>query len=80
VLVVLGNCDRSAGPMIAAIVGAYKTTTKPFHVSWTGGSGQPRRDLLAAGVPTYADPERAVRTLAHLVDPSLRRTESTAGT
>ena len=80
VLVVLGNCDRSAGPMIAAIVGAYKTTTKPFHVSWTGGSGQPRRDLLAAGVPTYADPERAVRTLAHLVDRCLRGTASAAGT
>jgi acyl-CoA synthetase (NDP forming) len=66
VLVVLGNSDRGAAGMVAALQAAHKATPKPFFVSWTGGSGQPRRELLAAGVPTFAEPARAVRALARL--------------
>ncbi|MDV7088954.1 CoA-binding protein [Rhodococcus opacus] len=70
ILVVLGNCDKGAAGMVAALQAAHKATSKPFFVSWTGGSGQPRRELLAAGVPTYAEPARAVRALSRLCPPT----------
>lgn len=66
ILVVLGNCDKGSAGMVAALQAACKATAKPFFVSWTGGSGRPRLELLTAGVPTYSDPVRAVRALARL--------------
>lgn len=69
VLVVLGNSDRGGDEFAAALSAAYQTTDKPVVVSWTGGSGRPRQRLLEAGIPTYTEPLRAVRALAHLARP-----------
>lgn len=70
ILVVLGNADREADQIVNIIVASHATTSKPFVVSWTGGSGRPRQALLAAGIPTYPDPVRAVRALAIIVEHS----------
>jgi acyl-CoA synthetase (NDP forming) len=67
VLLVLGNCDSTAPEMVAAIQAAYPETSKPLAVAWTGGNGQARRALLDAGIPTFTEPARAVRAVAHLV-------------
>ncbi|SEB47276.1 acetate--CoA ligase family protein [Rhodococcus jostii] len=66
VLVVLGNADRGSEEIVECLRRAYATTDKPFAVSWTGGSGRPRQKLLKLGIPTYTDPNRAVRALSHL--------------
>ena len=62
-LVVLGNADKGGEQIVEALRDAYKATTKPFLVSWTGGSGRPRAALLEAGIPTFTDPVRAVRAI-----------------
>lgn len=72
VLVVLGNSDRGAEAIVAALVEAYRGTSKPFFVTWTGGSGRPRAALLAAGVPTYTEPQRAVAVLHRVIEHALR--------
>lgn len=72
ILVVLGNADRGSEAIVDGILSGYHATEKPFAVAWTGGSGRPRQALLAAGVPTYTDPARAVRALAHLAAFSTR--------
>mgnify|MGYP001211809052 CR=1 FL=1 len=72
VLVVLGNADKAAQDLIEAVTRWYSRTDKPFFVTWTGGTGKPRADLLAASVPTYSEPMRAVRAIGRLVDFSLR--------
>lgn len=68
ICIVLGNADRGAADIVATLQRAYLSTTKPFVVSWTGGSGRPRQQLLAAGVPTYTDPGRAVRAVARVTN------------
>ena len=73
VLVVLGNADKAAAEIVAVLDAACASTQKPFSVAWTGGSGRPREELLATGVPTYPDPCRAVRALSHVIEHSLRR-------
>lgn len=72
ILVVMGNADRTAEEIVAALDAAAATTEKPFVVAWTGGSGRPREALLARGIPTYTDPVRAVAALARLTRTSLR--------
>jgi len=72
VLVVLGNSDKAGQELVELCIRHHRTTKKPFVVAWTGGSGQARVDLLAAGVPTFAEPVRAVRAIGHLVGHSLR--------
>lgn len=67
VLVVLGNSDSAAPALTEACIRRRNTTTKPFFVAWTGGNGQARVDLLAGGVPTYAEPVRAVRAIHRVV-------------
>lgn len=67
VLVVLGNSDTAAPALTRACIAQREKTDKPFLVVWTGGNGQARVDLLAVGVPTFAEPVRAVRAVAHLV-------------
>lgn len=79
VLVVLGNADRAAAEVVDALVDAHAATSKPFFVAWTGGSGKPREQLLAAGVPTFPDPSRAVRSLSHVVQHSMRTTKASSG-
>lgn len=71
VLVLLGNADRGSEEIVEALKKAYSSTEKPFMVAWTGGSGRPRAALLAAGVPTYTDPHRAVEALSRVVEFSL---------
>lgn len=66
ICVVLGNADRNAGAAVEALTQASRATAKPFVVSWTGGSGRPRQELLRRGVPTFTDPGRAVRALGRL--------------
>jgi len=73
VLVLLGNSDRNCEVIVDALKRAYAATDKPFVVVWTGGSGRPRQWLLADGIPTYTDPARGVRALAHVVRFSLHR-------
>lgn len=68
ILVVLGNSDKAGDELVETCVRHFRATDKPFFVAWTGGSGRPRQDLLAAGVPTYTEPTRAVRAIGHLVD------------
>jgi len=71
-LVVLGNSDSAADALVEICVRHHDATAKPFVVAWTGGSGRARTDLLAAGVPAFAEPARATRALGHLVDVSRR--------
>lgn len=66
VLVLLGNSDNNADQIVERLMRAHQATQKPFVVVWTGGSGKPLRALVNAGVPAYAEPDRAVRALAHL--------------
>ncbi len=63
----LGNADKGGDEIVEALIGAYGATTKPFLVSWTGGSGRPRSALLEAGIPTFGDPVRAVRVIDRMV-------------
>jgi acyl-CoA synthetase (NDP forming) len=73
ICIVLGNADRGAADIVASLERAYLATDKPFLVSWTGGSGRPRLQLLRSGVPTYSDPGRAVRALARVTHAQMRR-------
>jgi acyl-CoA synthetase (NDP forming) len=71
-LVVLGNSDAAAEALVEICDRHHDATEKPFVVAWTGGTGRARAELLAARVPTYAEPVRAVRAIGHLVEVSLR--------
>jgi len=75
VLVVLGNADKGAAEIVEALRAAYASTLKPLFVAWTGGSGQPREQLLTAGIPTYPDPHRAVQALSYVMEPNMPRSE-----
>lgn len=67
VLAVFGNADAAAEDVVAALQRFHVETAKPLVVAWTGGSGLARTRLLAAGIPTYSEPVRAVRGVARLV-------------
>jgi acyl-CoA synthetase (NDP forming) len=79
ILVVLGNSDKAAAELVATCIRHHDSTDKPFVVTWTGGSGQPRLDLLAAGVPTYVEPARAVAAIGHLARFGAGQTAIAAG-
>lgn len=66
-LVVLGNSDAAAKALVEICARHHDSTRKAFVVAWTGGTGQARTDLLAAGVPAYSEPARAVQAIARLV-------------
>jgi acetate---CoA ligase (ADP-forming) len=74
-LVVLGNADAAADEVVEVLKLAYPATAKPFMVSWTGGSGAPRRALLEAGIPTFTDPVRAVAAMKHVLERGVRDAE-----
>ncbi len=76
VLIVLGNADKAAPEIVQALLAAYASTHKPLFVVWTGGSGRPRQQLLAGGIPAYPDPRRAVQALSYLIERNMRQTES----
>jgi acyl-CoA synthetase (NDP forming) len=67
-LVLLGNADRGSEEIVGTLIKAHSSTSKPFLVAWTGGSGRPRTALLEAGVPTYTDPNRAAECLSRVVE------------
>lgn len=71
-LLVLGNADKGSDAIVASLVAGHRSMDKPFMVVWTGGSGRPLQQLLAAGVPAYAEADRAVAALGRVVDFSLR--------
>ena len=73
VVVVVGNADGFADPVIEAVSDLYATTDRPMAVSWTGGTGEPRRRLRELGIPCYTDPTRAVAALGALTNHALRR-------
>jgi acetate---CoA ligase (ADP-forming) len=73
VVIVVGNADSFADPVIEAVSELYATTDRPIAVSWTGGTGQPRRRLRELGIPCYTDPTRAVAALGALANFALRR-------
>lgn len=75
ILVVLGNADASAAEIVEVLIEAHRATSKPFMVSWTGGSGKPRTDLLAQGVPAFTDPVRAVAGISHVIERGIRDRE-----
>ena len=80
IAVLLGNAERNSSQIVETLAKAYARTAKPMLVVWTGGSGQPRQDLMAAGVPTYTDVARAARALGHLnAFTTARREFSSAG-
>ncbi|MEU0302946.1 acetate--CoA ligase family protein [Streptomyces sp. NPDC006175] len=73
IVIVLGNADGFADPVIEAVSELYRTTDRPIVFSWTGGTGEPRRRLRELGIPCFTDPTRAVAALGALADHALRR-------
>lgn len=66
IAVLLGNAERNSSQIVETLATAYARTSKPMLVVWTGGSGQPRQQLMTVGVPTFTDVARAARALGHL--------------
>ncbi|MFD5298913.1 acetate--CoA ligase family protein [Streptomyces mutabilis] len=73
IVIVLGNADGFADPVIEAVSELYGTTDRPIVFSWTGGTGEPRQRLRELGIPCFTDPTRAVGALGALADHALRR-------
>lgn len=71
ILIVLGNADRGGEALVEGIAAACAATHKPFAVAWSGSTGRPRQWLQQRRIPTYAEPQRAVRALKRLADFSL---------
>jgi len=67
-VVLLGNLEASEDALCHEIQEVAKSTDKPVVVAWVGGSGRPQLILGDAGVPTFADPVRAMRAVAALVN------------
>jgi acyl-CoA synthetase (NDP forming) len=63
-LVALGNASASETILTDAVLTAAARGPKPMYVAWVGGSGVGARRLAAAGIPTFTDPNRAVRAAA----------------
>lgn len=72
IAVMLGVADGCADELIDAIVTASGRTTRPLVVTWTGGSGRPRRRLAELGIPCFTDLGRAAAALGALASFSLR--------
>lgn len=72
IMVLVGNADMFADPIIDALTEYYDTTDRPIAVVWTGGTGEPRIRLRERGIPCFTDPGRAARALGKLADYSLR--------
>lgn len=66
-VILLGNLEAEEADICARIEEVVASTAKPVLVAWVGGSGNPRRLLGAAGIPTFGEPVRAMRAAAALV-------------
>lgn len=67
VVVMLGNMEREEDAVCAALADLATSSAKPIIVIWVGGSGRPQELLSAHGIPTFAEPVRALRALGDLV-------------
>ncbi|MFC5676395.1 acetate--CoA ligase family protein [Aeromicrobium endophyticum] len=67
-IVLLGNLEMEEDGLCDRIIEVAAGSDKPILVAWVGGSGNPRRILSSAGVPTFTDPVRAMRAAAALAD------------
>ncbi len=63
-LVAVGNAAATEHLIIKALVSAAADAEKPVYVAWVGGSGDPARQLVDNGIPTFDDPTRVVRAAA----------------
>lgn len=63
-MVVLGNMEAEEDLLCERILAIAEASDKPVYVSWVGGSGNPERVLSAAGVPTFRDPQQAMKAAA----------------
>jgi acetate---CoA ligase (ADP-forming) len=59
-LVAVGNAVATEEVITDALLSVAGRFAKPTFVAWVGGSGEPARRLIAAGIPTFDDPSRAV--------------------
>lgn len=66
-MVVLGNMEAEEDLLCERILSIAAETDKPVYVSWVGGSGKPERVLSAAGVPTFRDPQQAMKAAGAVV-------------
>ena len=64
VLVAVGNAAATERLLTKSIISAAAKGSKPVYVAWVGGSGEPARLLIEAGIPTFDDPNRAVQAAA----------------
>ncbi|MCZ4497548.1 MAG: hypothetical protein JWQ74_101 [Marmoricola sp.] len=65
-VILLGNLEVEEAAICERIIEVARSTPKPVLVAWVGGSGNPRRILTAAGVPTFDEPVRAMRAASAL--------------
>jgi acyl-CoA synthetase (NDP forming) len=65
-VILLGNLEMEEAAICERIIEVAASTPKPVLVAWVGGSGNPRRILTGAGVPTFGEPVRAMRAAAAL--------------
>ncbi len=63
-MVLLGNMEAEEDDLCQRIIDVAAASDKPVYVSWVGGSGNPERVLSAAGVPTFRDPQQAMKAAA----------------
>ena len=66
-MVVLGNMEAEEALLCERILGIAAGSDKPVYVSWVGGSGNPERILSAAGVPTFRDPQQAMKAAGAVI-------------
>ena len=72
VLVAVGNAAATERLLTKSIISAAAKGSKPIYVAWVGGSGEPARLLIEAGIPTFDDPNRAVQAAALAIRRSSR--------
>lgn len=63
-LVTVGNSAAVEMSLTKSMLRAAEQGGKPMYVAWVGGSGLPAEQLREAGIPTFGDPNRAVRAAA----------------
>jgi len=78
VLVVIGNLEQDEEALVEAIATAAAEAEKAVVVSWIAGSGKPLADLNRRGVPTYTDPQRAIRVMGQFALSERRQRDRTA--
>lgn len=67
----LGPLDHVAEDLVRAVRDVMSRTDKPVVVVWGGGSARFKGELTRSGIPTFDDPDRAVRATGWLVRHSL---------